>query len=371
MADTGLVTDRMKAAVVSSFGRPDDVLRVVDDFIKPSIDCRGEVGSKSQKASTKMLVKVQAVSLSPGDYRMLLGDKSVVANPESWPYIPCGDVSGTVVEVPVSENENDGPFKIGDDIVATWSMFGTGCLAEYALVDMNLAVKKPCKVDFLEGAAAANSAAHAMKVVEQADVKSGDRVLVLGGSGGVGSCVVQFARRFGASYIAATSTANAMLTNLGVDKVINYKEVDWWTIPEFQSNKFDVIIDCAEGAKAWGVCDQVLKTRKSGNGRFVAVVAGEWHIDGKSWWQVGSYLMKPFGRVLHSLIYSSVPHYKMYLGEVNADDIAKVLKLVDQEQLKIVLDSRSPHAFSTSGVREAFNLHIQRQGHGKIVIKVD
>ena len=81
------------------------------------------------------------------------------------------------------------------------------------------------------------------------------------GSGGVGTYAVQFANKKGA-FVAATSTQEDMLKKLGVDKVINYKEVNWWELEGFQKNPFDTIID------VWGTSfykasiNKIIKSRK-------------------------------------------------------------------------------------------------------------
>ena len=104
-------------------------------------------------------------------------------------------------------------------------------------------------------------------------MKVGDRVLVLGAGGGFGTAFVQLARDAGASYIAATSTNEAMLKNLGVDRIVNHQKEQWWNDPEFLSKPFDLVVDAAEGKAAW---DRVrsepspLKSGKDG-GRFLAV----------------------------------------------------------------------------------------------------
>ena len=79
-------------------------------------------------------------------------------------------------------------------------------------------------MSFIEGAAIANSPVNALLAVEQdAQLKAGERVLVLGGSGACGGSIIQIAKAKGASYIAATSTARELVSSLGADRVVNYK----------------------------------------------------------------------------------------------------------------------------------------------------
>ena len=63
-------------------------------------------------------------------------------------------------------------------------------------------------------------------------MKRGDRVLILGASGGVGTCVWQFAKLYGASFIAGTSTASELVLSLGADRVFDYRTTNWWEVPK-------------------------------------------------------------------------------------------------------------------------------------------
>lgn len=67
-------------------------------------------------------------------------------------------------------------------------------------------------------------------------ISPGNRVLILGGSGGVGTFLIQLAKQYDASFIATTSTGGQLLTSLGADRVIDYRKESWWDIPEFEGN---------------------------------------------------------------------------------------------------------------------------------------
>jgi NADPH:quinone reductase-like Zn-dependent oxidoreductase len=108
----------MRAAIASSFGKPDDVIQVIADRPKPVL----VPGSK------KLLIRVHACSLSPGDVRMLLGEADFVKKPKGgFPYVPGGDVCGIVEEMD-TELQN-ARFKVGDEVIGTWETFGEGGLA--------------------------------------------------------------------------------------------------------------------------------------------------------------------------------------------------------------------------------------------------
>jgi NADPH:quinone reductase-like Zn-dependent oxidoreductase len=163
------------------------------------------------------------------------------------------------------------------------------------------------------------------------------------------------------------------MKELGVDKVIYYTKGNWYDEKYWQTSKFDCIIDCAVGVRAWNSCNSVLKNRRAG-GRFVAVVHNDWHISGKHYSDVFGMLLPPFGRQLYNVVRCTTPKYLVYLNEPSKESMAEVMELAggggSKKVLKLVLDPESPHPFTTQGVRDAWNKHIARKGHGKIVISV-
>merc|ERR1712157_151470 len=93
-------------------------------------------------------------------------------------------------------------------------------------------------------------------------------------------------------------TQGDMCKELGADKVIDYREEDWWTVEEFKKNKFDVIIDTVGGGNYYDRADKVLKTGKQG-GCFVAVTGDDPKPDCRSYWK----LLKFFGGMLTAAFY--------------------------------------------------------------------
>jgi NADPH:quinone reductase-like Zn-dependent oxidoreductase len=350
----------MKAALASEYGPPDVVLSVHATHPKPQFPKKVK-----KKQGGYLLVQVQACSLSPGDVRTITGEKQLFTksrHAHGFPYIPGGDICGVVTDVsgPV------GDFKVGDSVVVTWDLFGEGGLAEFAVVSSELAVHKPENISPIEGASLANSAAHALKAVEAAGVTTGSRVLVLGGSGGVGSMAVQFAKNAGASFVAATSTDEALLKSLGADTVVAHTTADWSQVAEFRAAPFDAIIDCAEGVRAWQRAANVLKRR----GTFVAVVLGKWEIDVSSWFKVFMFIMRPLLRRIWAQLLPFGPRYKMYVGSVDGRLNARVMAAVAEGKVRAVVDRGSPLPFTEEGVKEAFRLQGGRKGHGKIVVQI-
>lgn len=350
----------MKAVVASGFGEPDAVLSF------------SEVPPPPAPTGHNLRVRVVAASLTPGDYRMLLGDASAVKKPRAgFPYTVGGDVAGEVLAVGASPAA--AAFAVGDRVVATWNgVCGEGAMAEQALVDARVTVPLPAGLAPREGVALVNSGCHAVLAVREAAVKAGERVLVLGGSGGVGSLAVQLVRRAGAGYVAATSTQGEMLRGLGVDRVVDYREEDWAAVSEFREQRFDVVIDCAQGRSAWenpGLAS-VVKNGKEG-GRFVAVVGDDWYVEVKSLLQMPGVLGPGIMRQLRSSWSGGkVPRYRFFLGSTPRETIAEVMRMAADGEIRAVLDDRSPLAFDEKGVKDAFNIMIGRRAHGKIVVEM-
>mmetsp|Transcript_21632 Transcript_21632/g.69857 ORF Transcript_21632/g.69857 Transcript_21632/m.69857 type:complete len:359 (+) Transcript_21632:1548-2624(+) len=356
----------MKAALASGFGEPLQVLSVrPDGMVRPKL---------SPDAKSTLLIRVLACSLSPSDWRTLSGDARLIKKPAAFPYVPGGDVCGVVEEVHPEEPQ----FKVGDVVVGTWTLFGENGLAEYYLLDSKMATKKPEGMSAVHAAAIANSLVHAHQTFKQAELKPGDRVLVLGGSGGMGSLLCQLVRCAGASYVAATSTDPELMSSLGVDKCIDHTQERWADVAEWKQKPFDLVIDCAEGVAAWRAClaAGMLKPAKDG-GRWVCVVLSEWDIHIVQWFHICGFFCPVLGRLLKNKLGRALsggswaPAYSIHLGGPESGaDIAAALDLVTEGKVKPVIDSRSPHPFTSEGVKHAFELLRQRGGHGKIVITV-
>jgi len=302
------------------------------------------------------------------------GDLSAIRTPDSWPYIPAQDICGEVVDVDPHWAGHE-VFVVGDIVVATWGgMMAMGGLAEYCLVQADLATHKPAQLTAVEGAALSNSPCHARIAVDEAKLKITDRVLILNGTGGCGSALVQLVRDVGVSLIAATGTDTAFLSSLGVDRPIDYTTENWWELAEFQTaaNKFDVIFDLAEGAVGWQRCGSVLKTSWEG-GRYYAFLLNEWDIVAKSKLFMVTFAAQVAYRTLTAAVMSSVnaaPAYTMKLSSPDAGLLSRVCELASTGRLKSVLAGGAAYPFTTTGAVEAFDLLKSRRTKGKIVIKV-
>mmetsp|Transcript_2131 Transcript_2131/g.4459 ORF Transcript_2131/g.4459 Transcript_2131/m.4459 type:complete len:356 (+) Transcript_2131:191-1258(+) len=350
----------MHAVQATAFGNVKDVLTVEAGVPRPV--------AENLKAG-QLLVRVLACSLSPSDWRTLSGDARLLKKPKNFPFIPGGDICGVVEAIGPDEFR----FKVGDVVVSTWSVFGEGGLAEYCVIETSLTTHKPASLSAVEASAMANSPIHALQAIESAKITPGDRVLVLGGGGGMGTSLVQLAKTRGASFVATTCTDSALMASLGVDRNVDYMREQWDQVPEFLAKPFDVIIDCAEGLSAWKrACSSGVIKRGVHGGRFVAVVLTTWEITITQILHVFTFFVPVVCRLLGSAFTPLFrPRYKIHLGgPEKPEDLDAVFAEVQKGSLRPVVDVRSPHPFTTQGVRDAFNLLVQRKGHGKIVIQV-
>ena len=190
----------------------------------------------------EVMVRVSAVSLSAGDVRLMLGDPLIVrpAFGLARPKQPIRgiDVAGTVVAV----GEDVEADRVGEEVVVELA-FGGG-LAEFAIARADRLVGRPSELDPAIAATLLVSGGTAFQALELAGIGAGQRVLVLGGSGGVGTFTVQLAASRGAEVWATCGERNrALIESLGATRTFDYRTTDVAALPGRGS--FDAIIDIA------------------------------------------------------------------------------------------------------------------------------
>jgi NADPH:quinone reductase-like Zn-dependent oxidoreductase len=199
----------MKAILLNKAGTIDNLL--YKDIEKPILQ-KGEV-----------LVKIKAISINPADalcraheefLTFVLGDQR--------PIILGWDIAGDIVE---KADETDG-FELGDPVFAFLDFFKGGKgYAEYVAVRTDLLAHIPTNVSYAEAAAITMCGLTAWQpLIEQANIKKGDRVLIHGASGGIGHLAVQLAKYLGATVIATSSGKNReFVLSLGADQHVDYQ----------------------------------------------------------------------------------------------------------------------------------------------------
>jgi len=375
----------MRAAQGSDYGDIDETITVQDGVPVPSLE---EHNSRS-KNKNNMLIRVLTVALAPGDVRVLSGETRELQGPKSFPYVPGGDCCGIVVELPATDNDPNNsnkntslPFKVGDRVVAGFLEGPRGALGEYAIVSTKTADKVPSTANLSNvDAAALVSAAPGIFLADR--IQPGERVMVLGAGGGVGSTFCQMIRQRGASYVVGVaSTATDRLTKppISCDQVIDYTKQDPFAVDQFlqDSQKFDVIVDLGGGGyqrleeRAANKEPLPIKTASQG-GRFITTIppAGATY-EIHSWFQaVQVFVLSCLWKATTSRTWfrSTLPAYSFALCiPMERSRASRPMEVAAANQLHAVVDG--PYPFTTKGVRTAFRKQESRHAHGKVVIVV-
>src|SRR5438034_8804385 len=219
---TGAPTHPMKAIRYCEYGSPDDVLKL-------------EQVEKPVPNDNQILVRVRAVSLRFYDGGMLEGGigRLIFGLRKPKNTTPGSDFAGTVEAV----GRNVTEFKPGDEVFGVRA----GALAEYICVRLNGAIaSKPGNVTFEQAAAIPTALVALQGLRDTARVTAGQKVLINGASGGVGTFAVQIAKAFGAEVTGVCSTHNVdLVKSLGADQVIDYTKEDFTK----GDPRYDVVYD--------------------------------------------------------------------------------------------------------------------------------
>jgi NADPH:quinone reductase-like Zn-dependent oxidoreductase len=188
-------------------------------------------------ADDEVLVRVRAASVHVGDWILMTGVPYVMrmgtglSKPKNP--VPGTDIAGTVEAVGTRVQS----LRPGDDVFG-WC---TGAFAEYVRAPEDQLVKKPANLTFEQAAAVGVSASTALQLLrDDASVQPGQKVLINGASGGVGTFAVQIAKAYGAEVTGVCSTKNVeMVRSIGADHVIDYTQEDF----RGGAKRYDVILD--------------------------------------------------------------------------------------------------------------------------------
>ena len=221
---TGNEKRMMKAVVAERFGRP-DVLEL-RDVEKPVIE------------DDQVLVRVRASSVNPVDWYRVTGPY-FMRFPRQLRRPSTRDVGTDLAGRVDAVGANVTAFQPGDEVYGA----GVGAWAEHAVARESRLARKPANLSFEEAAAVPIAALTALQALrDKGRVQPGQRVLINGASGGVGTFAVQLAKTFGAEVTAVCSTANvAQARSLGADRVVDYTREDFTTL----GDRHDVMLDIA------------------------------------------------------------------------------------------------------------------------------
>jgi NADPH:quinone reductase-like Zn-dependent oxidoreductase len=306
---------------------------------------------KPTPADDQLLVRVRAASVNPLDWHFVEGTPFVMRALAGGLRKPKDtqlgvDFAGTVEAV----GKNVTKFKPGDEV------FGgrTGAFADYVCVRESRAVAlKPASITFEQAASVPIAAITALQALrDKGQIKAGQRVLINGASGGVGTFAVQIAKSMGAEVTGVCSTRNLdLVRSLGADHVIDYTKEDFTKTDQ----PYDVVIDNV-GNRSLSECRRALKPK----GILVLVGGGGANEQG---------IIGPMAKPIKAMLLSPFVSQKvgMILAELNHDDLAFLADLMQSGKLKAVID----RTYKLSDVPEAIKYVEQGHARGKVVITAD
>lgn len=300
---------------------------------------------KPTPKENEVLIKVHAVSINMADWHMLTADIFLIRFMEGLfkprTNVLGADVSGIVEAV----GKDVTHFKTGDAVIGDLTQCGWGGLAEYTCANENALVIKPESLSFEDAAALPMAGVTALQGLRnKAQLSTGQKVLINGASGGVGTFAVQIAKALGAEVTAVCSTDKLKLVeSLGADHLIDYTQENFT-----QNGKLYDIIFAVNGYHPLAHYKRALAAK------------------GK-YFMVGGTSKQMFQALLLGFFYSGKnKKIGVHAAKANANDLADVVKLVVDGKIKPIID----RCYSFDKTAEAFNYLGKGHASGKVIIKV-
>ncbi|MBD2481164.1 NAD(P)-dependent alcohol dehydrogenase [Planktothrix sp. FACHB-1365] len=314
----------MKAIVIDQYGSP-DVLRYQDiptPTIKPD----------------QVLVKIHASSINPVDWKIRQGLLQPLSG-YNFPKVLGCDLSGEVVEV----GEKATSWRVGDQVYTFVNPLFGGAYAEYVAVSATNLSYKPQNMTYTEAAGVPVAGLTALQgLLDLGQLRPGQRVLINGASGGVGTFAVQIATAMNAEVTGVCGTANVeIVKRLGAHTVIDYTQEDF-TQQEIQ---YDIIFD-AVGKQSFFNCEKVLKP----DGIYISTLP----------------TVDNMGATLQTLFFSN-QKCKLVLAQPSRRDLDALRDLIETGKVKTIID----RTYSLSDLAEAHTYSEMGRTVGKIVITVN
>jgi NADPH:quinone reductase-like Zn-dependent oxidoreductase len=321
----------MKAIVRERYGTPD--VLALREVAKPDLTDDG------------VLVRVHAASVARGDWYSLIGvyvGRTALGLRKPKSPLIGGDFAGTIEAV----GRDVTGLQPGDEV------FGgrNGACAEYVCARARFVALKPAHLTFDEAAAVPTSALTALQGLrDRGKLQPGQKVLINGASGGVGTFALQIAKALGGEVTAVCSTRNVELArSLGADHVVDYTREDFTGSDE----RYDLLFDNA-GSRSWSECKRVLKPQAT-----VVLVGG----------QMGGRVLGPLGHVIGMKLAALLGSRKatFFVAKFNQEDLETLRAWLEAGTVKPVVDRR----YALSEIADAFRYMGEGHAQGKVVITV-
>jgi NADPH:quinone reductase-like Zn-dependent oxidoreductase len=318
-----------------------------------------------QYGTADVLQLARVEKLLPEDHQVLVQVRAAAANPLDWHYMrgtpfimriesgfgepKDGRLGADMAGVVVAVGRDVVQFKPGDEVFGT----GGGTFAEYARASAKKVVHKPPDLSFEQAAAIPVAALTALQGLrDKGRIASGQRVLINGASGGVGTFAVQIAKSYGADVTGVCSTRNVELVrSLGADHVIDYTREDFTE----GTQHYDLILDNVGN-------HPLLAYRRVMNPDAAYVLIGGGGPDDGRW--IGP-MAKPIRMFFLAPFVSQ--HYEMLLASINDRDLELVRGLIESRRVRPVIDRTYP----LREVPDAIRYLEKGRARGKVIITVD
>jgi NADPH:quinone reductase-like Zn-dependent oxidoreductase len=328
-------TEAMKAIVSRTYGPPDQVLRIED----VDIPVAGE---------DDVVVRARASSVNPADWHLVRGEPRI-ARAQLGLRRPRHHVLGCDVSGPVHAiGAGVANLRPGDEVFGSPFMRGFGALAEYVRVPRDCLAAKPASLTHEQAAAVPLAALTALQGLrDHGRIAAGQRVLIIGASGGVGTFAVQIARSFGAEVTGVCSARNVdLVRSLGADHVIDYSREDVTR----SSPRYDLVLQVA-GTHAASALRSVLTPRG-----VLVIISGD--SDGR--W-VGAVGRMVAARLASPFVGQTLTNFTV---TASGEDLEHVARLVEAGTVTPVID----RTYAFGDVPDALLYLESGRARGKVII---
>lgn len=326
----------MKAIVYTNYGKP-DVLEL-KEVTKPS------------PGDNELLIKVKATTVNRTDCANLTA-KPFIMRFSLGLFKPNNQILGTefagVVEAVGKEVSS---FKVGDKVFG----FDDGVLSSYAAymtIHMDKGIGKiPDKISYEQAAASTEGAHYAYNFINKVELKKGDKVMVNGASGGIGSATVQLLRYIGVEVTAVCATKNIeLMKKLGARKVIDYTQEDFTNDDE----QYDCVFDSV-GKSSFGKCKRLLKP-------------GGTYISSELGWMIQNVFYSLITAIFRSMPGNKGKKVKFPYPPNIKRTVLYIKKLIEEGKYQSVIDRTYP----VEQIADAYRYVLKGQKTGNVVITLD
>ena len=332
----------MKAAYVHKIGD----MTVHEDYMSVREDLPIPEPKKGQ-----VLVKVHTAAINPIDWKLAEG----ILPGYRGGVIGC-DLSGVI--------ERIGPgtvtdLQVGDEVYGD-AMDTKGAFGEYCVVKAIVLAKKPSTISMKEAAALPLCGLTTVQgLINHGQFRAGQKVLIFGGTGGVGSLAIQMAKAMGASEVCATGSQVELMKTLGADSVVNYKEQN--LMETLKGKEFDLVFDTIGSLEHWKIAKASMKPK----GVFVTIMGDD-----------TGHLMKDVATILWRSMKSMILGGQKYRfcfvatsAPVVVDTMKTLTELVEKGSVKPLIDNRT-FELTTRGIIDLVKVSKTHRATGKLLLKV-